>query len=58
MKYTHLIVSTHGIKCIGTTYKNHLIVSWNKHFNKVVAFILKKVIIELLLDIPYVDTVG
>lgn len=58
VKYTHPVVSTHGIKRIGTTYKNHLIVSWNKYFNKVVAFILKKVIIELLLDIPYVDIVG
>lgn len=57
-KYTHPIVSTHGIKCIGTTDKNHLVVSWNKYFNKVVAFVLKKVIIKLLLDIPYADIVG
>lgn len=57
MKYTHPIVSAHGIECIGTTYKNHLIISWDKYFNKVVAFILKKVIIKLLLDIPYADIV-
>lgn len=42
MKYTYPIVSTHGIKCIGATNKNHLIVSWNKYFNKIVAFILKR----------------
>lgn len=58
MKYTYPIVSTHGIKRIGTTNKNHLIVSRNKYFNKVVAFILKKVIITLILDIPYAGTVG
>lgn len=58
IKFTYPIVSTHGIKCIGTTYENHLIVSWNKYFDEVVAFILKKVIITLILDIPFADIVG
>lgn len=58
MKYTYPIVSTHGIKCIGATNKNHLIVSWNKYFNKIVAFILKRGTITLTLDVPFTYIAG
>lgn len=42
MKHTYPIVSTHWVEGIGTTDKNHLIISWNKYFDEVVALILKE----------------
>lgn len=42
LKHTYPIVSTHWVESIGTTDKNHLIVSWNKDFDKVVALILRE----------------
>lgn len=39
---TYPIVSAHRVESIGTTDKNHLIISWDKDFDEVVAFILKE----------------
>lgn len=39
-KCPYPVVSTHRIEGVCATDKNHLIVSWNKHFYVVVAFIL------------------
>lgn len=58
MKYIYFIVFIYGIKRIGIINKNYFIVFRNKYFNKVVVFILKKVIIILILDILYVGIVG
>lgn len=57
VRYAYPIVSAHRVEGIGATNENHLVVSWNKHFDEVVAFVLEKVTI-MLLDCPHADVVG